>query len=152
MTQAIYVLVLQFMTEIPPQSRFSHVRRWQLGNLAYEFIDASTAAWSPVRPAAFRVALQLLLRCGRSDQDRQFQLAARLDRQVRRAIAPSDLQLAPNDTVVELVRRLVRAYRVERAVTRQLLRGRQRAAIEQLHRVVQEVIAEDVSSESESSQ
>ena len=148
MEQSIYFLVLQWMVKLPSNSKFLHAPRFQLGSLAYEFLDFSTAAWCPARPAALRVAMQLFLLDSRADIAEQARLSAQVERRVRRAVALTGLRVHLNDDAVQAVRSLAREYRVERAVALHAGRGPHRAASERLRRIVDETVVEDVDSAS----
>jgi len=147
MPQTALNLVLQFMAEVPPSSRFAHLPTWQLANYGYLYLLTSTVAWSPVRPAMHRVALRLLLQDGVHGADEQFQLASRLDRQMRRALLPV-LALDPRAELVAQIRQLARLYRIERDITLQLVRRRPEllGMAGQLRLVAETRVAEDVSS------
>ena len=148
MPQAAYVLVLKYMTDISAVARMAHVPRWQFGNLGYEFLEMSTAAWSPVRPAAFRVALQLFMRGQRADLDEQMRLSGQVERRVRRAIGATSLPVDVNASLVEWVRRLSREYRVERSVAVAAGEGYQGVRLERLRQIVDRTCPEDVDSSS----
>ena len=154
MPQTALILVLQFMAEVPESSRFVHLPSWRLANYGYLYLSASTVAWSPVRPAMHRIALRLLLQGEVRGADRQFQLASRFDRQLRRALLPV-VALDPLAAVRVQVRRLARLYMIERDIVRQLLRHRPelQGMVGQLRLAAEgRVVAEDVSSSSEDEQ
>ena len=152
MPQAVFLLVAHFMADMPNVPRVAHIRRWQLGNVAYEFLDFSVAAWNPTRPALYRIALQLLMLCGRFDQEQQMREAARVDRQLRRALAP--LVSDTRDAVVTLVRGVARVQRTERAVLQYVMRRHPevQASVEQARRIIGQAIAEDADSTSSEEQ
>jgi len=150
MSQCAFLLVLQYMADVPDLSRFLHVPDWQLGNFAYIYLMMSTAAWSPTRPAMHRIALRLLLRCGTVDAEGHHEATSRLNRQLFRALRPA-VTFDPFSTATVHVRRLARLHVIERDVLRQLLRRRpelQGLAV-QLRQAVEQRAVEDVSSEDE---
>ena len=151
MPQSVYLLVLQWMAEVVSRDRFLHIARWQLGNMGYMYLHMSIAAWSPTRPAMYQLAVRLLLCSESRNYDRHISLGMRLDRQQRRALSPF-LWLDSVDTVTVQVRQLARAHRVETAVLTQLLRLHPglRGVVDRLRDAAEQVVAEDMSSSSES--
>ena len=115
MPQAVYLCVMAWVGEVPLAALFNHIARWQLGNIAYAHLDFSIAAWSPSRAAVLQVAMRLLMSSGVRDVEHHERLAARVDRQQRRALGALPF-LQPVDSITVQVRELVRSHRVERAV------------------------------------
>ena len=146
MEQAVYVCVSNFMADVQV-TRFAHLVRWQVGSIAYDHLSWSTAASSPSRAALVQLALRLLLVDQRRDVRMQDMLMAQLMRRLRRAVVATGIEVDDSDTELELVRRLARAYRVDRYVAVGVRRGRDAA---QMRRIVDSSIREDVDSESDS--
>ena len=156
MEQAVHSIVLQWMVNMPVRSYFRdfrHLTRFQLGMLAFEYLSFSTVTWCSMRPAAHRVALQLLLLDIRGEQEEQDLQCVQIQRRVRRAVVRTGLQFNFNDGMVQWVRSLAREYRVERAVSVHARHGDRHGAhreqSERLRRLVAETMREDVDSPSE---
>ena len=150
MQQAVYLCLMHWFADVPSQDHFEHIARWRVGNTAYQHLHVSSAAWSPSRAAIVRLALRLLLCSGVRDLEWNYRMAAQLNRQQRRAMAPL-LILDPLDTVTHQVRQLVRAHRVEQDVLHRLLRlhPQLRGVVGDLRAAAAQRMVEDNSSSSE---
>ena len=151
MTQAAFLCVSAWMGEVSNEAGlFMHIVRWQLFNVAYEQLSWSTVAWSPSRGAMVKIAMRLLVSAGQRGMDHQFELAARVNRQNRRALAVLPF-LNNADAVVTQVRGLVRSYQVMLSVVAGLLRAHPRLIDEvtMLRAAAEDRVVEDGSSSSE---
>ena len=151
MPQAAFLCVSAWMAEVSNDAGlFAHIVRWQLFNVAYEQLNWSTAAWSPSRGAMVKVALRLLVSAGQRGMDHQFELAARANRQHRRALAALPF-LNTADAVVTQIRGLVRSYQVMLSVMAGVMRSHPRLIdeITALRAAAEDRVVEDSSSSSE---
>ena len=110
MPQTAYMAVMQFLAETPTNYT-THLRRAQLEEAAYNYLNASTAAMCIQRNAIVRVVMWMMLSFERRQAAYQDMLGARFYRQEDRAMAPIP-SLLPHITVTRRVRQLVREHQI----------------------------------------
>ena len=116
MDSIVYVLVMEWLVAIP-SSRYVHIARWQLGNVAWHYLDATTVASSPSRQAAVRLAMRFFLLAARGDLREHREESWAEDRRIYRAIRQTRVGVNPRGSVVDWVRMLSRHFIVEQTVS-----------------------------------
>ena len=146
MPQSAYLCVMSWISEVP-LTRFEHLMRRQLFGVATVYLQFSTAAWSPSRPAMLAVAQRALLCWYNLHMEAMNREEARFDRQWDRVLQ-TVIVAAPGESTTAMLRRLARLYRVSEEVTRRLLRRRPELSdvIAEIRADVEEMIVEDASS------